>query len=1617
MSQIGQAIVATLEPGELIEEIYHQTHKVIPANTYTLSLLTDDPNWIDMFAVDEGQIVQERRHIGTLTRWVVEHRTPFATPDDQRQPPPVAVTRIETGVADEPRAYILIPMVTHDKVVGVISVQSYEPDAFNDVHLAMLSAIASHSAIVIENNRLLAQAQHRAAELASLERIGYELARLTNIEDVLKKIITEAKDLLNADSMSIFAYDERRGKFRPPTFLLKPGAVGPVARERPPREAGLTIRIVRHHCAIFTEVKADGQVQFAEIPIGQNFEVAQRKTFEFTDQDTLEFLQAQNVRSSIGFPLSAGRDIVGVLYVNYQQPHAFGQDELQTIGRLAQYAGTAIQRANVYGEIRALHQAGHALTGQTEMRAVLNKLVEYGHEVLGADLITVFPYHAGADEFELPPVVSGTALAPDNLLPPQIRSDDTVRRIVTETSAHFSRDAQTDPLLAGFDPVLRQSRFVTREQIASAAAIPLRTNGDVVGALFFNYRTRQRFGSHQRTLIETFAAYAATAIQRARLLDRRLKELRALAEIDAAITSGSLRDVLNKIIQSACEIVGAKDGNILLLHESGQYLYLAARQGEVWRSGAPERFEIGKTGVQGWGAVHKKPARIGNVHTEEPWKNIYLEVIPGIQSELSVPILDEEKQLVGIIILESKAAHAFSADDERLLEALAGQAYIAIRNRRQFEAEQRALRELHLLREIDSAVSSTLNHQAVLQFIVDKSDVLIDAPIFTVMLYDERRGDLYQAAGRGIVADHKYHRQKMGTGIVGQVALTRRSVRVGDVTTLAQNEGFLPDMLDTRSELAVPILQGDQFVGVLNVESPEVDAFNADDERLLKSLGSLVAVAIQNSRLYEQEQRARQVIDILREVDQAIAFLAVTQPENLADELSPILQILLNRGLDAVHAPAGNIMLYDDATDDLYMAVERGVLPEHRTARQKIGEGVVGRVAIDKRTLRIDDVNVPPWDTVYQGYISDVRSELAVPLVYKDRLVGVLNAESPLVSAFGPEDEDLFEALAGQAVIAYLNAERYQALQTLREVNQLLASGHDSNDVLKLILIYTCTNFRVEWGNLRLFDHTGQPILDYVLVTSALGIDPEVRVIEIRRATHEKWLEKGIVSWVAQQRELFRSQGNVQADPRFQSYPGLEIRSEMAAPLLVGSDLVGVLNLESQRLNAFDANDEDRMRDFSAQAALAVQNARNLAELQESEGRFSALYEVGSEIITAPLDELKILEIVLSAGLNRTGGFHAIAWQPDREGKQLEARLVRGEQQAEPHEPIARDSTLVNSVAWQKRSAILVDDVTVPPEGTKHRPGHTRTGSMLVVPMMAGEEYFGNLDFRHKDPHGFKQEEIRLLNGLAAQAANSIRRIRRENELKSILQKQFNELQDAYDELRIADRQKLEFLAIASHELRKPLTPLRVVLERAVLGEYSPLELLDKMRLALDRTQHLTGIVDQLLNIARIEAGKIKPEFGTHSVVDLIKRSLTSIQHVAENKGIQLISELPTESITAEIDQGKISQVLDNLLDNALKHTEAGGCITVSCIHLKPEDDVILCVRDTGEGIPEKEYKRIFDWFYQVDPSLTRSIEGLGVGLYVAKKYIDMHGGQITVKSEVGKGSTFTVLLPARQKA
>jgi GAF domain-containing protein len=164
VNRINQSIHSELEPSELISEIYKQLHDAISFDALTLSLLTDDLTTVNMFVVSNSGLLRQKRPVGSLTRWVIQQRQLFWTPDDRAEPPPVKSMAADTGSNGRPRAYIFLPVVTHDTPIGVMSIQSYTPGAFTDVHVSIMLAIVTHVAVVLENRRLTTEAFERNDE-------------------------------------------------------------------------------------------------------------------------------------------------------------------------------------------------------------------------------------------------------------------------------------------------------------------------------------------------------------------------------------------------------------------------------------------------------------------------------------------------------------------------------------------------------------------------------------------------------------------------------------------------------------------------------------------------------------------------------------------------------------------------------------------------------------------------------------------------------------------------------------------------------------------------------------------------------------------------------------------------------------------------------------------------------------------------------------------------------------------------------------------------------------------------------------------------------------------------------------------------------------------------------------------------------------------------------------------------------------------------------------------------------------------------------------------------------------------------------------------------------------
>jgi len=239
----------------------------------------------------------------------------------------------------------------------------------------------------------------------------------------------------------------------------------------------------------------------------------------------------------------------------------------------------------------------------------------------------------------------------------------------------------------------------------------------------------------------------------------------------------------------------------------------------------------------------------------------------------------------------------------------------------------------------------------------------------------------------------------------------------------------------------------------------------------------------------------------------------------------------------------------------------------------------------------------------------------------------------------------------------------------------------------------------------------------------------------------------------------------------------------------------------------------------------------------------------------------------------------------------------------------------------------------------------------------------------------------------------------------------FEQLRKAYDELKELDHMKSEFISIAAHELR---TPLAVLMGYAgILEGMVDQELKQYANIIMRSATRLRTIMDEMLNLDALERGTSPVRFESVSLADVVTETVDDLRPLADKKGLLLTVELPSPDIQLTTDKDKFDTILANLVSNAIKFTPEGGRVWVRAKQYV--DNVLVEVEDTGVGIPQHEWDRIFTRFYQVEDSLTREHEGMGLGLSIAKGMVELLGGRIWVNSKVGEGSTFSFIVPLRR--
>jgi phosphoserine phosphatase RsbU/P len=318
--------------------------------------------------------------------------------------------------------------------------------------------------------------------------------------------------------------------------------------------------------------------------------------------------------------------------------------------------------------------------------------------------------------------------------------------------------------------------------------------------------------------------------------------------------------------------------------------------------------------------------------------------------------------------------------------------------------------------ELGREVTSVLDLDELLEKIPQLIARLTEFQAFAVYLLDERRGDLGIAYSVGYPEEtRRTLRMKLGQGIVGTAVERGEAMRVGDVTG---NPCYVDAVPGTRSELVVPLRRKKRVIGALNLLSSKPGQFTERDETILRQFGAHVAVALENARLFDRERQYSATLETLAEIGQEVASILDL------DELLERVAVLARRLID--YRTFGILLLNESAGElEMKLAIRYGDKLNLPTV--KLGAGIVGYAALHREAVLVPDVSLDPR---YIPVVEDCRSELAIPMLLKDRCVGVFDLESPELDAFNKEHIEILTLLASQAAVAIENARLYEEVRS-----------------------------------------------------------------------------------------------------------------------------------------------------------------------------------------------------------------------------------------------------------------------------------------------------------------------------------------------------------------------------------------------------------------------------------------------------------------------------------------------------------------------------------------------------------------------------------------------------------
>ncbi len=767
--------------------------------------------------------------------------------------------QLALGLSQPLRSLLMIPLRLGKRPLGLLSLletcDESQSQFLKKENIELAEAIASQTTILVDRirsaERRVIENEDERRQLERLRIAVEALARVTEPGKVPRQILNSAQEILQADAVVFWLFDNDQNKFLPDISLAAgiPDKMWAKYQATGPYEGGTAYELFKQQWFATNDLK-------------------ETQNKEFFGPFSRALLAEFDTRSFQGIALSVGAEKLGVIYALYRQPVNFGERERRTALNFARNAALNLKRAKLAEQVSSINKAAKAVAKSIvldDRKATLRSIVEEAKKASQCDAVVLYEYEQEKRAIRHPIFVG--VHQPKKMRDPEKGWEHPLVHKLLDKAEPRVIDNLAE------DQDFKDRSFAREEKIQSCIAIPLLATRQKVGVMFFNYRRRRRFTTEQVENVQFFADQAAVAIRYSQFADdkaEQLKQQESLVSLSGKLRNApTLQETMDVAVQHTAAMMEVECCNIVLPDPNGE-LRPRAYFGWLDEEVAKLKLAKGYGSQSGYTMLQKEPVVVDDYSSETRFEFPQGVLERGIESGLSVPMMRGD-EIIGAMLVYSTQHRHFTAEDCYLLQLIANQTAIAIRSTERYEQLQRRNDHFQAIHNASKAITASFGRERdVLDEIVRQAvEGLTEAgsskvAVGTIQIYDEKRSasqmisiypaDKFPDLSKRVGDVWSLDRCREKIGIAGRTILEGRSQRVDDVRL---DPDYLSFNKATRSELCVPMWDGDKVIGAINVESHDLKGFDDDDQTTLETLAEHAVIAIKNARQFEELKESK----------------------------------------------------------------------------------------------------------------------------------------------------------------------------------------------------------------------------------------------------------------------------------------------------------------------------------------------------------------------------------------------------------------------------------------------------------------------------------------------------------------------------------------------------------------------------------------------------------------------------------------------------------------------------------------------------------------------------------------------------------------------------------------